>query len=126
MNVNTINNPTYVPGSDAYITEAAANLQADEKKTDSFLEALRAAQEKEDDVELMEACRAFESYFIQLMFKEMRKTVLENNSDLFKKSNGEKIFQDMFDEQVAINSANGGGIGLAAFMYKQMKRENLV
>ena len=114
---------SYLPSSDAYITEAKSQYEQDANKTDSFIRALESAQKQESDEEIMEACVEFESYFIQMMFKEMRKTVVQNDDGFFKKSNAELTFQDMLDEEVSVKSAESGGIGLAQFMYRQMKRE---
>jgi len=111
-----------VPASDAYITMSAANMQADMAKTDSLVEAIRNARGQCPE-ELMEACKAFESFFLQMMFKEMRNTVPDNKGTMFERSNAERIFTGMLDEQVSIMAANAGGVGLAGFMFKQMSRE---
>ena len=67
---------------------------------------------------LKEAAVQFESLFLQLKLKEMRNTVPE--SDLFGNRNAEKLFQSMHDEQLAIEMAGAGGIGLSDVIYKQM------
>jgi flagellar protein FlgJ len=87
----------------------------------------RSVLDDKDSVEkadVLEACKSFESYFIQTMFREMRKTSLDAGG-LFEKSNAESIFTDMLDEEVAKQSAEGDGIGLAAMMYKQLTGEAL-
>ena len=61
----------------------------------------------------------FEAIFIQQMLKTMRKTSLE--SDFIKKSEGEKIFRSMLDEQYAILSAKSGRLGLGEMIYQQLK-----
>ena len=53
------------------------------------------------------------------MLKTMRKTSLE--SDFIKKSEGEKIFRSMLDEQYAILSAKSGRLGLGEMIYQQLK-----
>ena len=74
---------------------------------------------KTDDIRLREASNEFEAIFIQQMLKTMRKTSLE--SDIFKKSQGEKIFRSMLDEQYAILSAKSGRLGLGEMIYQQLK-----
>lgn len=97
-------------------------IATDENKTSTFESKLNNAISNKDDKELKKACEEFESYFIQTMYKAMRKTV--NSSDGFiKKSQGEEIFQDMLDEENSKSAAMHGGIGLATMMYKQMSRE---
>ena len=77
------------------------------------------AKNKTDDTRLREASNEFEAIFIQQMLKTMRKTSLE--SDLIKKSEGEKIFRSMLDEQYAILSAKSGSLGLGEMIYQQLK-----
>ena len=77
------------------------------------------AKGKNDDAKLREASNQFEAIFIQHMLKTMRKTSLE--SDFIKKSEGEKIFRSMLDEQYAILSAKSGRLGLGEMIYQQLK-----
>jgi len=67
---------------------------------------------------LKEAAVQFESLFLQQLLKVMREAVPE--SDLFGKRNAEKLFQSMHDEQLAVEMANAGGIGLSDIIYRQM------
>jgi flagellar protein FlgJ len=72
-----------------------------------------------DDVKLREAANDFEAIFIQQMLKTMRKTSFE--SDLLPKSEGEKVFQSLLDEQYAQISAKSGSLGLGEMIYQQLK-----
>ena len=83
------------------------------------LKGIPDAKGKADDVRLREASNEFEAIFIQQMLKTMRKTSLE--SDFIKKSEGEKIFRSMLDEQYAIISAKSGSLGLGEMIYQQLK-----
>ncbi|MCL2603169.1 MAG: rod-binding protein [Defluviitaleaceae bacterium] len=74
-----------------------------------------------DRAEIRHAAEMFESYFLQIMFREMRRTTLNENS-FIPKSHAEKIFTEMMDEQVSKDAAAAGGIGLADMIYKQMTR----
>ena len=108
--------------SNTYLTQETAKLNRQIKKTESFQSVLENAAAVQNDEELLSACKEFESYFIQMMFKAMRKTI-DTSASLIPKSNAENIFQDMLDEEYAASSVkNGRGIGLAEMMYKQMKR----
>ena len=114
MNISSVSN--------AYLTSQTARLNAQIEKTSSFEAALEKAAKMRDDQELLYACEEFEGYFLQMMFREMRKTI-DRSGRLIPVSNAENIFQDMLDEQVSISLAhNGRGVGLATAMYKQMKR----
>ena len=77
------------------------------------------AKGKTDDARLREASNEFEAIFIQQMLKTMRKTSFE--SDFNKKSEGEKIFRSMLDEQYAILSAKSRRLGLGEMIYQQLK-----
>ena len=59
----------------------------------------------------MKASQELEAYFIHFMLREMRKTIPK--SDLFGKSFAEDIYVDILDQQIAMNIAVGGGIGLS-------------
>lgn len=83
------------------------------------LRELPDAKVKTDDTKLREASDDFEAIFLQQMLKTMRKTSLE--SDFIKKSEGEKIFRSMLDEQFAILSAKSGKLGLGEMIYQQLK-----
>lgn len=101
-------------------TEALSyTKQASETK--GFEEALKQASEAKDKEKLKTAAQEFESYFIQMMFKEMRNTVPTDG--LIPKSNAEQIFQSMLDEEVAASAAEGQGMGLAKMIYEQMTQE---
>ncbi len=92
-------------------------------ETENFKQILDNAMQNGDDKELKEACVEFESYFLNMMFKSMKKTVVSSGG-IFEKSNAQKMFEEMLDEELTKKMANTGGIGLADMMYKQMSRQN--
>lgn len=71
------------------------------------------------DKELREACAAFEGMFMDMMMKTMRKASME--SSLIKKSNGEKIFTEMLDQQYVDILAKTPNTGLGETLYKHLK-----
>ena len=83
------------------------------------LRELPDAKGKTDDAQLRESANEFEAIFIQQMLKTMRKTSFE--SDLLPKSEGEKVFQSLLDEQYALISAKSGSLGLGEMIYQQLK-----
>ncbi len=83
----------------------------------SFEDILEKAYSDGDREKLKEACKSFEGIFMQIMYKQMKKTVPE--SDLLTKSTGREIFEDMLDDEL-INSAKERGIGLADILYRQL------
>lgn len=69
---------------------------------------------------LREAATKFEEFFVNEMFKEMRNEV--NPSKLLPKSQGEKIFRGMLDEQYAKSIADSNRFGLGQLIYEQSKK----
>lgn len=59
----------------------------------------------------------FESLFLNIMLKEMRKTV--NRSGLLG-SDAMETYEQMFDQQIALGMSRAGGIGLAPFIQQHM------
>ena len=113
------------------MTADAAVTAADSARFSSMLDDLKTkagAAEKKDaapadaaakrDADLKKACRGFEGMFLGIMYKAMRQTVPEDK--LFGETNGQKIFQDMRDEELMKRVAESGGIGLADMMYRQL------
>ena len=92
---------------------SALTLQA------SQLKKLPETKGVSDEAKLRDAANDFEAIFIQQMLKTMRKTSFE--SDLLPKSEGEKVFQSLLDEQYAQISAKSGSLGLGEMIYQQLK-----
>lgn len=74
--------------------------------------------------ELMDACKQFEAYFIEQVYKGMMKTIPTNDDNM---SNYTSTMMDYYKDQMIQNMASqtadqGGGLGLAQMLYEQMKR----
>jgi len=95
-----------------------ARMHMDSGTSASFEAMLQSAQEAQEYVAIRNAAQEFEAYFIQTLFREMRRTLNDEDS-LIPRSDAEKIFQDMLDEQTARNAAQTGGIGLADTIVRQ-------
>ena len=70
-----------------------------------------------EGAKLREAANEFEVLLFQQMMKSMRSAGFETG--LVKKSEGEKVFQGMLDEQYARLSTQSKGMGLADMIYKE-------
>jgi peptidoglycan hydrolase FlgJ len=66
---------------------------------------------------LDQACRDFESLFVHYMLKEMRKTIPQDGP--MNGGQGEQIYSEMLDSEMAKQISNRGGIGLASVIYSQ-------
>ena len=67
---------------------------------------------------LHKAAVAFEGFFHGLMLRTMRKTVHEGTR--FHGGAGERVFRGMQDELLAERMAEGGGLGIAKMIEKQL------
>ena len=74
-----------------------------------------------EDERLKEVCQDFESIFVHMMLKSGRSTVPDDG--IVEKSNGTKMFEDMYDQEMAnvISQSGDGGIGIGKMLYEQMK-----
>lgn len=90
----------------------------DASKNTNKLDAQLNNTENMNDEELKEVCKSFETYFVEEMFKEMRKTVPSSDE------NNEYIsyFGDMLYQDYAGKIAENDGIGIAKMLYESMKR----
>lgn len=78
-------------------------------------------QSKEDDKRLMDVCKEFESVFLYMMLKEMRKTVPDNDG-FVEKSQGTRIFEEMHLEELSKEMSKAdNGLGIAKMLYNQFK-----
>lgn len=79
---------------------------------------LKAMASKDAGGSLEKVARQFESMFIQQMLKSMRqasqgKGLMDSDQSLF--------YRDMYDQQLSIDMAEGGGIGLADVIIRQLQ-----
>ena len=97
-----------------------AQLQAAKDKLDKTSKAktLTSAELEKRDKEIKDASVQLEAIMLKLMYNEMWKTVPKNK--LFGDGNAMEIYRDMYNEELTKKAAEGGGIGLADFIYKQL------
>jgi peptidoglycan hydrolase FlgJ len=98
------------------IYNVAADLVGNNKKTDALENSLK----KKDvtDEELMKACKSFETYFLEQVFKGMEKTVpREEEKSPYLEQFGDKLY-----EEYAQKATDNRSLGLAQMLYDSMKR----
>lgn len=81
------------------------------------LQALKREAVADPAAAIRPVAKQFESVFLQMMLKSMREAVPEGG--LFNDETG-KLYRDMFDNQMAVNLAEQGGVGLADVMVRQL------
>lgn len=88
------------------------------------LNAIRQQSNETDETSkkaaLKEAAQQFESIFMQMLLKSMRKAeeVLESDSPF--NSQSTKFYRDMHDQQMALEMSSNGTLGLAALIERQL------
>lgn len=83
------------------------------------LSQLKHQAKQDQDSALKQTSKQFESIFLQMTLKEMRKANEGFKSDLFS-SDQTDFYQDMHDKQLALHLSNTG-VGLADRLYSQLK-----
>lgn len=92
-----------------------------EKETaevESFKDKLEQAASSKDLDKLKEASQEFEAYFVNTLFKEMRKTIQDGG--LVEKSQARTTFEEMLDKEMSKSISKTGGVGLADMIYNNM------
>ncbi|MBI1422984.1 MAG: flagellar assembly peptidoglycan hydrolase FlgJ [Gammaproteobacteria bacterium] len=85
----------------------------------SSLTALRKDARKDPQATLRKVAHQFESLYIKMMLKSMRQASL---GDPIFDSDNSKLYRDMFDNQLAMDMSDHGGIGLADMLVRQLQR----
>lgn len=75
-----------------------------------------------DDEKLLDACKQFESYFVEQMYKQMMATVPEDPLDTGTNSMLVDYYKDNLVKEYASKTTEQEGLGLANMLYEQMKR----
>jgi|GEM_PF-277438 Rod binding domain-containing protein len=86
------------------------------------LSKLKAQASKDQSAALQETAQQFEAMFVQLMLKEMRKSIPKEG--LFD-SQAVQTFQDMADKQTAIDLAKRGEFGIAQLITQQLNQQGM-
>lgn len=109
-NISSINSMTSMAASNASVSKLEEQLQTDYSST--------------TDEELMGACKQFEAYFLEQMFKAMEKTVPSYSTDGMSGSGTTLMdyYKEQMIQQVAEDSTEQNSLGLAQMLYEQMKR----
>lgn len=97
----------------------ASNQAAD--RLQNKLDGVNYVKATED--ELMDACKQFEAYFVEQMFKEMMKTIPSESESNGGMDSMLDYYKDVMVQNIAEETADqNGGLGLAQMLYEQMRR----
>jgi flagellar protein FlgJ len=84
------------------------------------LAALKNDAKTQAPAALKEAARQFESLFTQMLLKSMREANKGFGEDSLFGSDQGDMYQDMFDDQMALQLSKGKGLGLADMLIRQL------
>ena len=98
--------------------------QASKNKADTLQNKLTNSDASADEKELKEACKEFESYFVEQMLNSMIKTakVFSDDKEDGYASKMVDYFKDFAVQELCSQVTDGDGLGLANTLYEQMKR----
>lgn len=105
-------------GSDSLNT-ITSGLTTGKVKAEDLTSALNKSSNATDE-ELMDACKSFESYLLEQVFKGMEKTVMKSEEE----NDYLAQFGDTLYEAVAEDATEGQGMGIAQMLYESMKRNS--
>jgi flagellar protein FlgJ len=99
------------------------NVKDNSSKSTDITDKLKNGVEGKSDEELMEACKEFEAYFTEQIFKNMRKAMVpQSEEDTGSMSTLKDYFEDELWKNYSTEAAKQSNKGLAQMLYEQMKR----
>lgn len=112
MDINSISQmySSYISDSAKKASDTASSIQTGKDYS------------KATDDELMDVCKQFEAYFLEQCFKEMIGTLHGEDYSSSSTSTLVDYFKDEMVQEVAKQSTEKNGLGLAQQLYDQMKR----
>lgn len=102
-----------------YMTNQISN-----SKAETLQSKLANGSTVTDEDELKEACKEFESYFMEQVFNSMMETtkVFSDDEEDGYATKMVDYFKDFAVQELCDNVTDGNGLGLANILYEQMKR----
>ncbi len=101
------------------LNSVAGNYLSQTSKT-SNLEETIINSAGADDEELMKACKSFESYLLEQVFKGMKSTIMKDDEE--EENDYLAQFGDMLYEEYAESATEKQSLGIAQMLYDSMKR----
>jgi flagellar protein FlgJ len=105
------------------LTDYYTSVTGEARATELAKSLSGRAENASTDDELMDVCKQFESYMLEQVFKHMDKTVMRNNDD--KDASTENLvdyFRSRSIQELASQSTEKQGLGIAQQLYEQLKR----
>lgn len=98
--------------------------QASSTKADTIRNKLENSAATPNEEELLDACKEFESYFLEQVFNSMLETtkVFSDEDENAYATKMVDYFKDYAVQELCEQATSGQGLGLANMLYEQMKR----
>lgn len=111
-----------ISGIDSKVSQLLTRAQSE--KSAKVEENFKKDYSKASDEELMEACKQFESYMLEQVFKEMEKTIPKSEDEEENSPNNQLVdyFKDNMIQELSNQSTETNSLGIAKALYEQMKR----
>ena len=104
----------------AFVNTVSDNAKA---ASDDMSKKLKKDMSGSTDEELMDVCKEFEAYFIEQVFKNMKKSMVPQSESM---SGADATLKDFYEDKLmseyAAGAARQSSNGLAQMLYEQMKR----
>ncbi len=105
-----------------FISSNSQVRQAQQAAAYTDLNSLQKIKSEGDkDVALQQVAKQFESMFVSMLFKGMRQANAVFEKGNMGHSNAEKMYRDMYDQQLSLNISQNRGLGIADIVYRQLK-----
>ena len=101
------------------LTSSAYGLNSNTKVDADRLKNNLASVDKENDEELMNVCKEFETYMIEQVIKSMEATIMKDEEE--SSTSYAEMFSDKKTTAYAEAISNQGTIGLAQMLYESMR-----
>lgn len=98
------------------------NSQAQSIQSQKLQDSVSGDYSNATKEELMDACKQFEAYFLEQIFKGMEKTIPKSEGGDASTQNLLDYFKETTIQQLAEESTETNSLGLAQMLYEQMKR----
>lgn len=105
-------------GTDSLYTSSLVN-SGKSSKTSQIENTLNKDLSKATDEELMESCKSFETYLVEQVVKQVKKTMTSSEE---KENSYLTYFGDTLYEEVAEQITESGQLGIATQLFEAMKR----
>ncbi len=87
------------------------------------LQSLKKGADPENPETLRAVAKQFEGMMLSMMLKSMREANAAFEQDGYFNSSETRFYRDMFDQQLTLDMANNGGVGLADVLVRQLSRQ---